>query len=148
MSNINKVILIGRAGRDPETKVLESGANVAKLSIATTEPYKDKNTDEWIENTEWHEIVMWRYLAERAEKQIKKGALVYIEGKLKSRKWQKDGEETPRKQISVVADNFKLLSKKENSDNGYFPAEESAPIQQGKDISAVKTNLPPDDIPF
>jgi len=88
---INKVILVGNLGKDPEVKRLESGAVVAKFSVATNESYKDKS-GEWQNVTEWHNVVLWSHLAERAEKAFKKGGLVYIEGKLTHRKWQdKDG---------------------------------------------------------
>lgn len=118
MSSINKVILIGRLGGDPDIRHLENGAAVAKFSVATSEAYKDKS-DEWQEQTEWHDIVMWRYLAERAEQQLKKGKLVYIEGKLTHRKWV-DKEGNNRRNTEVVAQTFKLLEKREPS--GYFPS--------------------------
>jgi len=133
MSNINKVILIGRLGRDPEVKYLENGAAVAKLGVATTESYKDKQ-GEWQDITEWHDVIMWRFLAERAEKSLKKVALVYIEGKLKSRKYQKEGEENPRKITEVVADTFRLLSKREGSGfENTFPT-------SGDEVLHAKTN--------
>ena len=88
---VNKVTLIGRLGADPEVRRLENGAAVAKLNIATNENYRDKN-GEWQKLTEWHNVVVWRWLAERAEQYLKKGSLVFIEGKLTTRKWQdKDG---------------------------------------------------------
>jgi len=118
MSSINKVILIGRLGGDPDIRPLETGAAVAKSSVATSESYKDKS-EEWQEQTEWHDIVMWRYLAERAEQQLKKGKLVYIEGKLTHRKWV-DKEGNNRRNTEVVAQTFKLLEKRESS--GYFPS--------------------------
>lgn len=135
MSNINKVILIGRLGKDPEVRYLENGAAVAKMGIATTESYKDKQ-GEWQDITEWHDVIMWRFLAERAEKSLKKGALVYIEGKLKSRKYQKEGEETARKISEVVADTFRLLSKREGS--GGF--ENTFPSQDDEFLHAKSSN--------
>lgn len=118
MASINKVILIGRLGRDAEVRHLENGAAVAKVSLATTEKYKDK-ADEWQEQTEWHDIVLWRYLAERAEQQMKKGKLVYVEGKLTHRKWV-DKEGNNRYNTEVVAQNFRMLEKREST--GYFPS--------------------------
>ena len=74
---VNRVILIGNLGADPEIRTLESGVSVARLRLATSESYKDKNTDEWKENTEWHSITLWRALAERAERTLKKGMQIY-----------------------------------------------------------------------
>ena len=84
---VNKVILIGNLGRDPEIRYLEGNIAVARFSVATNESYKDKKGD-WQTQTEWHDIVCWRNLAERAEKQLKKGSQVYLEGKLTHRKYQ------------------------------------------------------------
>lgn len=108
---INKVLLIGHLGQSPELRRLESGAAVAKFSIATSEAYKDKNTDEWHEQTEWHTIIAWRHLAERAERDLKRGSKVYIEGKLTHRKWT-DDKGTPRYATEVVARTIKLLDKR------------------------------------
>ena len=89
---VNRVILIGNLGKDPEVKRLENGAVVAKFSVATSENYKDK-IGEWNTNTEWHDVVCWRNLAERAESTLKKGVQVYVEGKLTHRTWQdQDGK--------------------------------------------------------
>ena len=84
---INKVTLVGNLGKDPEIKHLEGGASVAKFSLATNENYRDKN-GEWQTQTEWHDIVAWRQLAEKAARDLHKGSLVYIEGKITHRKWQ------------------------------------------------------------
>ncbi len=162
MSYLNKVMLIGRLGRDPEVRFLENGTAVAKIAIATSESYKDKTSGEWIEQTEWHDVVLWRWLAERAEKQLKKGAHVYVEGKLKHRKYQKEGEETSRRISEIVADNFRLLSKRENSDNGYFPSSQDefggakgnganfTPQQNDSSpaVTTTATEEPADDLPF
>ena len=125
---INKITLVGRLGADPEVRTLESGAMVAKFGLATSENYRDKS-GEWQEQTEWHDVVVWRGLAERAQEYLKKGSLVYLEGKLTHRKWQdKDGN--PRKTTEVVANYFRMLSSR-NSNNGgssnYMPSEE--PVQ-------------------
>ena len=85
--SVNKVILVGNLGKDPEIRHLENGATVANFSIATSENYKDRKTGEKVSQTEWHNIVAWRGLAEIAEKYLKKGQKVYIEGKLKTRTW-------------------------------------------------------------
>jgi single-strand DNA-binding protein len=115
---INKVILIGNLGRDPEVKHLESGATVAKFSIATNENYKDK-AGEWQTITQWHDIVCWRGLADRAEKSLKKGSLAFIEGKLTHRKWQ-DQNGNDRYSTEVVAQVLRPLEKRENSGGGSF----------------------------
>ena len=110
---INKVILIGNLGQDPSFRALEGGASVTQISIATNESYLDKNTNEWIRKTEWHEVVMWRNLAERAEKTLKKGMQIYVEGKLTHRKWQdKDGND--RYKTEVVANTFRILGRKDD----------------------------------
>lgn len=126
---VNKVTLIGRLGSDPEVRRLENGVAVAKLNVATNDNYKDKTTGEWVEQTEWHSVVAWRYLAERAEQYLKKGRLVYIEGKLTTRKWQ-DQEGKDRYNTEVVASTLRMLDKREDSSGGYrsnFPTAENAP---------------------
>ena len=85
MAGVNKVILVGNLGRDPEIRTLESGVKVARFSIATTESYNDRNTGQRVDQTEWHNVVLWRGLAEIAEKYLRKGNQVYIEGKLQTR---------------------------------------------------------------
>ncbi len=107
MSGVNKVILIGRLGKDPEVRNLENGATVANFSVATSETYKDKNTGEKKEITEWHNVVLWRNQAEVAAKYLHKGDLVYIEGKLRTRSWEKEG--VTRYTTEVVGDNMTML---------------------------------------
>ena len=155
---INKVTLIGHLGQDPEIRHLESGAAVGKFSVATNESYKDKN-DEWQSRTEWHNIVVWRNLAERAERDLKKGKLVYIEGKLTSRKWT-DKNNIERYTTEVVAHTFRLLEKRESSGGGYtnnFPTESDAPASSTEtttnDSTATVTESSADsgdgdDLPF
>jgi single-strand DNA-binding protein len=121
---INKVTLIGNLGGDPEVRHLESGAMVARFSLATNESYKDKDGN-WQTLTEWHNVVVWRELAERAEKQLKKGASVYVEGKISYRKYTgQDGQE--RMSTDIVANVFRLLDRKEGSgsNESRFPASE------------------------
>ena len=110
MSGVNKVILVGRLGKDPEVRNLENGAVVANFSLATSESYKDRNTGEKKEITEWHNIVLWRGLAEVAQKYVRKGDMVYIEGKLRTRSWEKEG--VTRYTTEVVADSMTMLSSK------------------------------------
>lgn len=131
---VNKVTLIGNLGADPEVRRLENGAAVAKLSIATNENYRDKN-GEWQKITEWHNVVVWRWLAERAEQYLKKGSLVFIEGKLTTRKWQdKDGND--RYTTEVVGSVLKSLDRREEgSGGGYtsnFPSSQDAPAASQK----------------
>ena len=113
MAGINKVILVGNLGKDPEVRHLEGGAAVANFTLATTEVYKDK-TGARQEQTEWHNIVVWRGLAEIAEKYLKKGMTIYVEGKLRSRSWD-DKEGNKRYTTEIVGDTFTILSKKENT---------------------------------
>ena len=108
--SVNKVILLGNLGKDPEVRHLESGVAVAKFPIATSETFKDKATGEKKSQTEWHNITVWRGLAEVAEKYLKKGSQVYIEGKLKTRSWQ-DAEGITKYSTDIVADNMVMLSR-------------------------------------
>jgi single-strand DNA-binding protein len=144
--SINKVILIGNLGKDPEVRHLENGACVANFSIATSENYKDRKTGEKVSQTEWHNIVIWRALAEIAEKYLKKGDKVYIEGKLKTRSWQ-DQEGKNRYTTEIIADNLTMLGKspenktqvETNTINKEKPAEQNDGFS-GPDES--------DDLPF
>ena len=142
MAGVNKVILIGNLGRDPEVRHLEGGASVANFPIATTESYKDKNGNR-VEQTEWHNIVMWRGLADVAEKFLKKGMSIYVEGKLRTRSYDKDGQKHYR--TEVMADNMTILSRKD--DNRGSEAGTSAP---GADISSAASpgSAGADDLPF
>ena len=125
MAGVNKVILIGNLGKDPEVKYLDSGVAVANFSLATTESYKNKE-GERVNQTEWHNIVLWRGLAEVAEKWLKKGSSVYIEGKIKTRKWEdKDGN--TRYNTEILADNMTMLGgKKDSQENPINPPQETA----------------------
>ena len=149
---LNKVTLIGNLGRDPEVRHFEGGSMVAKFSVATNENYKDRN-GEWQTRTEWHDIVCWSGLAERAERILKKGFLVYIEGKLTTRKWQdKDGND--RYTTEIVANTFKSLEKRESSSQGIadtgFPSIEDRFVTAKPDpVSDQVTSAPvEDDLPF
>jgi single-strand DNA-binding protein len=122
---VNRVTLIGNLGKDPEVRSLENGAKVARFSIATTESYKD-NSDNWQERTEWHNVIAWRYLAEQAERSLKKGMLVYIDGKLTTRKWQ-DQEGKDRYTTEVVANYLRILNSREGSGSDRSPLPESEP---------------------
>ncbi len=108
MSGVNKVILVGRLGKDPEVRNLDNGATVANFTVATSESYKDSTTGEKKEITEWHNVVLWRGLAEVAQRYLHKGDMVYIEGKLRTRSWEKEG--VTRYTTEIVADNMTMLS--------------------------------------
>jgi len=112
--SVNKVILIGNLGKDPEVRHLENGAVVANFSIATSESYVDKNTGDKREVTDWHNIVVWRGLAKITETYLKKGMKVYVEGKLRTRSWQ-DEKNSTRYSTEVIADNMTMLSRAENA---------------------------------
>ncbi len=106
--SVNKVILIGNLGKDPEVRYLEGGTAVANFTLATSESFKDRNTGEKKSITDWHNIVVWRGLAELVEKYLKKGSKIYVEGKLKTRSW-KDQDGNTRYTTEIVADNLTML---------------------------------------
>ena len=105
--SVNKVILVGRLGRDPETRYTGGGQAVANFSVATDETYKDRNGERQ-KRTEWHKIVVWGKQAEIAQQYLKKGSLVFIEGRIQSREWQ-DKEGQKRTSFEIVANNFRML---------------------------------------
>jgi single-strand DNA-binding protein len=146
MSGVNKVILIGRLGKDPEVRNLDNGAVVANFSIATSESYKDRTTGEKKEITEWHNIVLWRGLAEIAQKYLRKGDMVYIEGKLRTRSWEKDG--VTRYTTEIVADNMNMLSPKTGGGGGGsdYSSQERSSTDSFR-VNAVADNST-DDLPF
>jgi single-strand DNA-binding protein len=112
MRGLNKITLIGNLGKDPELRKLEGDVSVAKLTLATTESYKDEN-GQTKTHTEWHNIVLWRGLADMAEKYLKKGSALYLEGKIRTRTYEdKNGEK--RSVTEVIGENLILLDKKES----------------------------------
>lgn len=114
MSGVNKVILVGRLGQDPEVKYMPSGGAVTNASLATSEKWKDKNTGQPQESTEWHRIVFFNKLGEIAGEYLKKGSMIYVEGKLKTRKWQaQDG--TDRYTTEIVVAEMQMLDGKSNT---------------------------------
>jgi len=153
---LNKVMLIGNLGKDPEVRHLESGSSVASFSVATNESYRDK-AGEWQTLTEWHNVVAWRNLAERAERDLKKGNRVYVEGKITTRKWQ-DQNGQDRYTTEVVAQTLRLLDRREKSegDFGNFPssADEPKTIRNNAGTSnpapqeKAQTPQVDDDLPF
>jgi len=135
MAGVNKVILVGNLGKDPEVRTLENGSKVASFSLATSENYKDRNSGETITNTEWHNIVMWRGLAEVAEKYLRKGSQIYIEGKLRSRSYQ-DKEGVTKYITEIEAKELTMLGKPQGSSDS---APSPAPAQQQSQSSAPKS---------
>lgn len=153
---INKVILVGNVGLDPEVRTTDSGIKVARLKVATTERQYNKQTNESKELTEWHTIILWRNLAEVTEKYVKKGSQLYIEGRLRTREWT-DKDNIKRYSTEIIADELKLLGRK-----GDAQAEPSAPAPQATPQkveaaveavqqalqTAIPTDIPVDDLPF
>ncbi len=142
---INKVILVGNVGKDPEIKHIPNGTAVAQFSLATSETYKDKNGAKTTQ-TEWHNIVLWRGLAEVAEKYVKKGDPLYIEGKIRSRSYEdKDGNK--RYITEIVGDTMQMLGRKQSGDGGGH----ATPPPSQENYAANTANEPPmapDDLPF
>ena len=142
MAGVNKVILIGNLGKDPEVRHLESGASVANFPIATTESYKDKSGNRQ-DQTEWHNIVLWRGLADIAEKYLRKGSQVYIEGKLRSRSWE-DKEGNTRYITEIVGDTMTMLGGGNRNSDGANTSTAEKPAAK-PDLSTEEED---DDLPF
>ena len=165
MASINKVILIGNLGRDPEVRYTPSGSAVCNLSLATTRNWKDKNSGDKVEETEWHRVVFYDRLAEIAGEYLKKGKSVYIEGRLKTRKWT-DKEGVDKYTTEIIAQEMTMLGSREGGgggggdEMGSAPAPRSAPPGRSAAApTAAATAKPParsstgfddmdDDIPF
>lgn len=131
--SLNKVMLIGHLGQDPEIRTLENGVSLARISIATTETFKNKS-GERVSHTEWHSVILWRALAEVAEKYLKKGHQVYIEGRIKSRSWEDKETGQKRFAVEIIGDQMTMLtSKKESNAN---------PVDRTED------NISAEDLPF
>jgi len=149
---VNKVILIGNLGKDPETRYMPSGSAVTNLTLATSESWKDKQTGENQERTEWHKVAMFGKLAEIAAEYLRKGSQVYIEGKLRTRKWQ-DKEGKDRWTTEIVADEMNMLGGKPGGAAAGAGAPAGAMAGGGSGKAAVNdSGAPPgdfdDDIPF
>jgi single-strand DNA-binding protein len=156
MASVNKVILVGNLGKDPETRYMPNGDAVTNITLATTDSWKDKSSGDKREATEWHRVVFFRKLAEIASQYLRKGSQVYIEGSLKTRKWQdKDGQD--RYTTEIVADEMKMLGSRQAGSTGGMadydapPAEtmpSNAPRSGKPSASAGGMNDMDDDIPF
>jgi single-strand DNA-binding protein len=142
--SINKVILVGNVGRDPETRHLDKGVAVSNFSLATTETYTAK-TGEKVSTTEWHNIVAWRGLAEVAEKYVKKGTQLYVEGRIRTRTWDdKDG--VKRYTTEIYADTMQLLGKREGQAEFPGQAPQAEPLQSVNEPDFSQPEE--DDLPF
>lgn len=145
--SVNKVILVGNLGRDPEVRHLENGAAVANFSLATSESYKDRNTGELMTNTDWHNIVLWRGLAEIAEKYLKKGDKVYIEGKIRSRSYQ-DQEGVTKYITEIVGDNLVMMGKPEGGSAEHQNQGQSMSSGTTPKVNEYTGETDDDDLPF
>ena len=141
MSGVNKVILIGNLGADPETRYLPDGNAVTNINLATSESWKDKNSGQKQEKTEWHRVVLFRKLAEIAGQYLKKGSKVFVEGKLQTRQWEKDGHK--HYTTEIVANELQFLDSR-GDQGGNAPASQP---QSGSDQSQSGDDYD-DDIPF
>jgi single-strand DNA-binding protein len=147
--SINKVILIGNLGKDPDIRRIDTGVVVASFPIATSEVFTDKSSGQKKEITDWHDIVLWRGLAETAERYLRKGMKIYVEGKLKKRSWQ-DKEGNTRYTVEIIGENMTILSRPETSveatsANKVFSSEGTIPLPSPiVDI----TDQPDDQLPF
>ena len=147
MAGINKVILVGHLGRDPEMRYSQSGVAVCSFSLATSESYKDRTTGERVTSTEWHNIILWRGLAETAEKFLRKGSQVYIDGKLRTRKWE-DKQGMTRYTTEIVGDTMQMLDKKDSS-SAPAASQSAAPAQPAQSATPAQPAAPEsDDLPF
>jgi single-strand DNA-binding protein len=141
--SVNKVILLGNVGKDPEVRYLDNGVAVASFTLATTERgYTTSNGTQIPDRTEWHNIVVWRGLAEIAEKYIQKGSPLYIEGKITTRKWEKDG--ITRYSTEIVADNLELLGRRPET----TATADTASAPKASTTPAPSSTDPSDDLPF
>lgn len=133
MRGVNKVILVATLGKDPETKTFPNGGSVTNFSVATSEAWTDKNTGEKKEQTEWHNIVMQNKLGEIAQKYLKKGSKVYLEGKLRTRKWQ-DQNGQDRYSTEIVCNNMQMLDSapqgQQSQQQGGYSSNKQQPQQQ------------------
>tara|TARA_R110000803_G_scaffold50152_2_gene104155 strand:+ start:1020 stop:1478 length:459 start_codon:yes stop_codon:yes gene_type:complete len=152
MSGVNKVILIGNAGNDPECRTMPNSNAVANLSIATSETWKDKNTGDKQEKTEWHRVIFFNKQAEIVGQYVKKGSKLYIEGRLQTRSWEQDG--VKRYTTEIVASEFQFLDSKNSSESDVAPTRAS-PKHGGQGHQSEPVNQAPssfdnfsDDIPF
>lgn len=147
MSSLNKVMLIGNLGRDPEIRYTTDGTAVANFSIATSENWTDKSGNRQ-EHTEWHSIVAWRHLADISKKYLSKGRQVYVEGRIQTREWN-DRDGNKRRTTEVVATQMVLLgSRTQSADAGLQPQDTASPVDPEPDNSINDAGITDSDIPF
>ena len=151
--SVNKVILVGRLGRDPETRFTSSGQAVCNFSLATDETYKDRNGERQ-KRTEWHKIVMWGKLAELAQQYLKKGSMVYIEGRIQTRQWD-DREGQKRTSFEIVGTAMKFLGGRADAaaagagiGAGAAPDAETHPPAPAEEAAGPAPEISDEDIPF
>lgn len=157
----NKVILVGNVGADPEVRSLESGVKVARIRLATTERIFNRQTNESTDHTEWHTVTLWRGLADVADKYVRKGSQLYIEGRIRGREWEKDG--VKHFGVEIVADEMTLLGRRQDNpaqpqqayqqpaQSYQQPAQPQQPYQQPAQPVNTQPAVPaqdPDDLPF
>lgn len=146
---VNKVILIGNLGKDPEVRYTPSGAAIANVTLATSEAWKDKQSGENVERTEWHRVVFYQRLAEIVGEYLRKGSKVYVEGRLQTRKWQDKNSGQDRYTTEIVADNMQMLDSK----GGSTASSPSSSYEKPSAVNAIPETIPSldnfdDDIPF
>lgn len=146
MAGVNKVILVGNLGKDPEVRHLEGGATVANFPLATSESYKDRNGNR-VDQTEWHNVVVWRGLAEVAEKYLKKGSQVYIEGKIRTRSWD-DQSGQKRYTTEIVADQMTMLGRRDENQIGSGMGNNQQPSTPSMGNTPMNNMEDDDDLPF
>ena len=144
--SVNKVILIGRLGKDPEVRKINATTTVCNFPLATNESYKNQDGS-YTEQTEWHNIVMWRDVAERAERILKKGSTIFVEGKLRTRSWE-DKENHKRYTTEIVVENFQLLDKREQSGTPQANSENKSGSESTSSSETVTEPNFDDDLPF
>lgn len=137
MASVNKVILVGNLGRDPEVRYTPDGAAICNVSIATTSQWKDKNSGERREETEWHRVVFYNRLAEIAGEYLKKGRSVYVEGRLKTRKWQDKDTGADKYTTEIVADQMQMLGGREGGEQPQTARNDYAE-QRGRSAPAAR----------
>ena len=143
---VNKVILVGNCGKDPETRYMPSGGAVTKISIATSDSWKDKQSGEQKDRTEWHNVVFFGRLGEIAGEYLRKGSQVYVEGSLRTNKWQ-DKSGNDRYTTEIVASEMQMLGGRSSGDS-YAPAQAPAASRPAEPAAALVEDSFDDDIPF
>lgn len=150
--SLNKVLLIGNVGKDPEVRHLDSGVATTTITLATSETYTDRTSGQRVTNTEWHNVVLWRNLAELAEKYIRKGSQIFVEGKIRTRSWDdKDGQK--RYTTEIVADNIRLLGRRDDAggaptQGGNSGGYSAAPATPRMEEPSIGEPTEADDLPF